>query len=162
MTTSLTFKTHDPEETRDVGRALGQAVQVGHLLLLSGALGSGKTCLVQGIAFGLGLQEYARSPTFVLINQYRGRLTLFHVDLFRIEDPREAADLALEECYERGVTVVEWAERARQLFPPHHLWVDISYGRGESERVLRFRARGPRHRSLLDALMPLVALKEKR
>jgi len=140
-----------------LGRALGEAAQVGDLFLLSGALGAGKTCLVQGIAFGLGVPEYARSPTFVLINQYVGRLTLFHVDLFRIEDAREAADLALDECYERGVCVVEWAERARAIFPSAHMWVDIMYGRAEDERRLRFRARGPRYQALLERLRPLGA-----
>jgi tRNA threonylcarbamoyladenosine biosynthesis protein TsaE len=141
---------------------LGEGVQVGDLLLLSGTLGAGKTCLVQGIAFGMGVPEYARSPTFVLVNQYAGRLTLFHVDLFRIEDVREAADLALDECYERGVCVVEWAERAKAIFPPEHMWVDITYGRAEDQRRLRFRARGPRYQQLLERLRAFAAVGGRR
>ena len=156
MRSTLTVITRSPDETRSVGRALGEGAQMGDLLLLSGTLGAGKTCLVQGIAFGMGVPEYARSPTFVLVNQYAGRLTLFHVDLFRIEDPREADDLALDECYDRGVCVVEWAERARQLFPPQHLWVDITYGRAEDERRLRFRACGQRYQQLLERLRALA------
>ncbi len=149
MPTTLTLTTHSPDETRAIGRALGEAAKPGDIYLLSGPLGAGKTCLVQGIAFGLGSTEYARSPTFVLVNQYKGRLPVFHVDLFRIEDALEAGDMGLEEYFERGVCAVEWPERARQVFPRDYMWVDIAYGRMESDRVLRFRPHGARYRALV-------------
>ena len=81
-------------------------------MLLEGELGSGKTCLTQGILWGLGGTEYARSPTFVLMAQYAARLTLYHVDLYRVESVAEAADLGLDEVVSgEGVTVIEWADR---------------------------------------------------
>ncbi|MFQ5860822.1 MAG: tRNA (adenosine(37)-N6)-threonylcarbamoyltransferase complex ATPase subunit type 1 TsaE [Dehalococcoidia bacterium] len=149
----LTIVTHSPRETQEVGRSLGREAQGGDLFLLSGPLGGGKTCLTQGIAWGLGVQEYARSPTFVLINQYRGRLPLYHIDLFRIDDPTEALELGLEEYLSsEGVCVVEWADKAADLFPQEHLWVYLDYHGAENQRVLRFTTQSARWQGILDRL----------
>ena len=132
---------HSPDETRDIGRSLGQAAQAGDIFLLTGSLGAGKTCLTQGIAWGLGVEGYARSPTFVIATRYRGRLTLHHVDLFRIRDSDEAWDLGLEEyLYGDDVCVVEWADRAAELFPQESLWIGLEFGAGETERVITIEA----------------------
>ena len=115
-----------PEETQAIGRALGAGAAPGDIFLLIGGLGAGKTCLTQGIAWGLGVDEHARSPTFVLVSQYTGRLTLYHMDLYRLDSFEEVADLGLEEHLGGdGVCVVEWAEKAPQIFPPGHLTVRI-------------------------------------
>ncbi len=129
MTCSLRIRTNSPEQTQAVGRSIGEQAQAGDIYLLTGSLGAGKTCLTQGIAWGLGVPGYARSPTFVLMTRYQGRMVLHHVDLYRIGDSEEAWDLGLEEQLAgNGVCVVEWADRAAEIFPPDCLWIELSYG----------------------------------
>jgi tRNA threonylcarbamoyladenosine biosynthesis protein TsaE len=124
----LKLQTSTPEETQQVGRLIGEQAQAGDIYLLTGSLGAGKTCLTQGIAWGLGVMGYARSPTFVLMTRYQGRLTLHHLDLYRINDPLEAWDLGLDEQLSGdGVCVVEWADRAEEVFPQNVLWIALDY-----------------------------------
>lgn len=132
MSSSITIHTHTAEETRRVGRIIGEAAAPGDIYLLTGSLGAGKTCLTQGIAAGLGVAGYARSPTFVLVTRYRGRLTIHHADLYRIDHEAEAWDLGLEDIMSAGedVLIVEWADRAAGIFPEHALWIDLDYAAG--------------------------------
>ena len=117
-----------PEQTQAVGRTLGSRAQPGDVVLLVGGLGTGKTCITQGIAWGLDVEEHARSPTFVLVSHYQGRLTLNHVDLYRVGAAGEAADLGLEELMlGDGVTVVEWADKSPDLFAEDHLLVEFEF-----------------------------------
>ena len=149
---TLQVTTTTPEETQQLGRALGAALEGGEALLMTGELGAGKTCLTQGIAWGLGVMEYARSPTFVLIAEYQGRMTLYHIDLYRIDDILEMEDLSLEEYFDRGgVCVVEWAEKAEPLLPPENLAIKIDVD-GADNRTITLEARGQRHQTLLDRL----------
>lgn len=161
MARTLQLVTHSPEETRSLGRFLGQAAQPGDLYLLSGPLGAGKTCLVQGLAFSLGVKEYARSPSFVIVNRYRSRLDIHHIDLYRIQDEREADDLGLEEYFEGpGVCAVEWPERASSLFPQEHMWIEMEYGAKDNDRRIRLEARGDRYQELLHSLAGHLAARE--
>lgn len=149
----LKLVTHSPEKTRQLGRLLGARARPGDLLLLSGPLGSGKTCLAQGVAFGLGIEEYARSPSFVIVSRYRGRLDLYHVDLYRLESLQEITDLGLEEYASGdGICLVEWAEKALPLFPQEHMWIEMAYGEAENERCIHLKVRGRRYRELLEEL----------
>jgi tRNA threonylcarbamoyladenosine biosynthesis protein TsaE len=126
--------THSEEETADVGRELAATLSAGDVLLLHGDLGAGKTAFVRGLAEGLGIaRDEVSSPTFTLIQEYRGgRLTLFHVDLYRIEDPREFDELGLDEIAEDGVLAIEWAERLPRP-PQGAVRVSIAHA-GETER----------------------------
>ena len=111
---TVTWMSHSPEETFALGCKLGAVLKEGTVLFLTGELGSGKTAFVQGLARGLGVPEtyYVTSPTYTLVNEYPGRLTLYHMDLYRIADESEIFDLGLEEMIEGGGTVVvEWPER---------------------------------------------------
>ena len=139
MTFSTRILSNGPDQTRNVGRLIGESAQAGDVFLLTGPLGAGKTCLTQGIAEGLGVQGYVRSPTFVLTTQYEGRLRLYHLDLYRIDAPVEAWDLGLDEqLFGEGVCVVEWADRTPDIFPENSLWVSLDHiGRGD-ERMLEF------------------------
>ncbi len=94
---SLKLISHSPEETRDLGVHLGKLAQPGDIYLLSGNLGAGKTCLTQGIAQGLGSQDQALSPTFVLMRELAGRMPLYHIDLYRLDHIEEIADLGLDD-----------------------------------------------------------------
>lgn len=98
-------------ETELAGRRLGERLQRGDIVLLSGELGAGKTTFVRGVAQGIGSEASVASPTFQLVRVYPGRVQLAHVDLYRVENPRELADLGLEELAEQGAVVVEWGER---------------------------------------------------
>ena len=112
MTTPYVVTTRSELETTTLGEKLGRSLEPGSILLLVGDLGAGKTTLVRGIAKGLGVDpDEVSSPTFVLINEYRGRVTLHHVDLYRI-DGAAIDDLGLEELSASGgVVVIEWADR---------------------------------------------------
>ena len=108
---------------------------MGDVILLTGELGSGKTCLTQGIALGLGVQGYVRSPTFVLMTRHHGRLTLNHVDLYRMGSPAEAWDLGLDDqLFSDGICVIEWADRAAEIFPADCLWINFDYGTDPDSR----------------------------
>ncbi|GIW07359.1 MAG: tRNA (adenosine(37)-N6)-threonylcarbamoyltransferase complex ATPase subunit type 1 TsaE [Dehalococcoidia bacterium] len=140
-------ETHSPDETRLIGRALGAAAEPGAVLLLRGDLGSGKTTLAQGIGEALGAFE-VNSPTFILVAEHRGRIPLFHVDLYRLGDVDDISDLALDEVIGRiGVVVVEWPERYHGEWPEDRLEIALA-GEGET-RTLTFTPTGPRHRALL-------------
>ena len=147
---SLTLKSKSPPQTRRIGARLGRLLQAGDIVLLCGELGSGKTCLVQGIAQGLAVPEPVTSKSFVLLGEYQGRLTLYHGDLYRLENPLEAEELALTEYCAEGALVVEWADRAWEVFPPEHLLVRLDIT-GTRERDLTLEARGERYERLLAA-----------
>jgi tRNA threonylcarbamoyladenosine biosynthesis protein TsaE len=140
---------HGPEETQEIGRHMGQLAGAGDVLLLTGELGAGKTCLTQGIAWGLGIEEYALSPTFVIMREMHGRLPLYHMDLYRLDHIEETQDLGLDDYfYGGGVSVVEWAEKAAALMPPAHLAIEISYI-SDTERRLRLKPRGSHYEELV-------------
>ena len=144
--------TSSPEETQQLGRGLAQHFKGGEVLLLSGTLGAGKTCLTQGIAWGLGIREHARSPTFVLASEYQGRLTLYHLDLYRLDDLMEIDDLGLDEyLFGKGVCVIEWAEKGRGVLPEEGLTIRIEV-KGENDRDFTIEARGERYEQLLGQL----------
>jgi len=110
---SSSHTTRSESETGDVGRRLAATLSAGDVVLLCGDLGAGKTAFVKGLAEGLGVQrDEVNSPTFTIMQEYRGgRLPLFHVDLYRLSDPREIDDLGLDELAEDGVLAIEWAEK---------------------------------------------------
>ena len=149
---SYAIITRSPEATQRVGAFLGQLLQPKDALLLVGELGAGKTCLVQGIAQGLGVTVDVTSPTFVLMNEYPGRLMLYHIDLYRIEKTAEALDLGLDDYfYGEGACVVEWPDRAPAAMPVDYLEIVLQH-ESEEARRLTFRARGDRHSRLLREL----------
>ena len=128
---------HSAAETIHHGRQLGGKLQSGDILALTGELGAGKTCFVKGIAAGLGVTQEVTSPTFTLINEYRGgRLPLVHIDLYRLETVSEAANIGIED-YLGGpaVTVIEWAEKIVPLLPSRAIHVRLGWC-GENARTI--------------------------
>ena len=151
-TNSVELISCSPEQTQRLGKHLGEMAQAGDLFLLAGTLGSGKTCLAQGIACGLGVQEYAVSPTFVLVREYHGRLPMYHIDLYRLDHIEEIVDLALEEyLYGNGICVIEWAEKGMDVLPGEHLLVKLS-NNSASERLLVLEPYGEHYRRMLTSL----------
>lgn len=147
--------THSPAQTGRVGERLGQLLRPGDVVCLQGSLGTGKTCLTQGIGKGLGASGVISSPTFVYINEYAPKDSgpyLYHVDLYRIRDYCDALSLGLDDyIYSDGVTVIEWAERAIEIIPEERLWISLSY-LDFSKRALLFEATGARYIEILREL----------
>jgi len=152
-----------PAETQRLGEELGRLSQAGDLFLLVGGLGAGKTCLTQGIAWGLGITGYATSPSFVVINEYQGRLTLYHIDLFRLDSIGEVVELGMDDyLYGSGVCVVEWAEKAMGVLPQEYLLVEIGLLSDTSRRLV-LNPSGERYIEMLSSLKPrLKSAKRKR
>jgi tRNA threonylcarbamoyladenosine biosynthesis protein TsaE len=124
------------DETRALGERLGARLGTGDVVACIGALGAGKTCFLQGLARGLGVASDVTSPTFVLVNEYHGRLPVYHVDAYRTASLTELVDLGLEEMlHGEGVTIVEWADKLLPLLPARAITVTIS-GLGDEPREI--------------------------
>jgi tRNA threonylcarbamoyladenosine biosynthesis protein TsaE len=135
----LTITTQSEEETIRVARDLAASLERGAVVLLYGDLGAGKTVFVRGLAEGLGADpDEVTSPTFTLIQEYRGRMPLYHVDLYRIDKPEEVEDLGLDDLGAAGVLAIEWAERLPSR-PDQAIDVRIEDA-GENERVVRIHS----------------------
>jgi len=142
----------NPDQTQRIGASIGELARAGDLILLTGDLGAGKTCLTQGIGWGTGFEGYTASPSFVLVREYRGRIPLYHIDLYRLDNIEEIAELGIDDytCSE-GVCVIEWADKALDYFPTEHLCIRLDC-LGENERQLSFNASGNRYRDLMEQL----------
>jgi tRNA threonylcarbamoyladenosine biosynthesis protein TsaE len=141
------------EETKRFGRLLGRNAESGDIVLLIGDLGAGKTTFTQGIAEGIGVNEPVRSPTFVLVLQYQGRLLLNHIDLYRIGGLAEVLDMGLDEyLLADGISIIEWANRASDAFPQSRLEITLEHV-NENERLLNLAGYGDRHCKLLRAII---------
>ncbi len=143
---TLDFISHSAEQTRRLGARLGRLLTGGQVLFLTGELGSGKTCLIQGIGRGLGIEERITSPTFTLVNEYRGQhLTLYHIDLYRIVDVKATLTLGLDDyMYGDGVCAVEWAERVKKIWTDEYLYIGLRHI-DESKRGLSMRGVGKQY-----------------
>lgn len=137
-------------ETVRIGSAIGQALRTGDTVLLSGELGAGKTRLVHGMAEGVGSTIPARSPTFVIVNEYPGRIRLSHCDLYRIGSADEVEELALDERLTDGALVVEWPEVGASVLPQDVLYMKLVNGEHEEQRLITFTPTGPRSAGLLN------------
>ena len=128
--------TNSARETMLVGEKLAKKLKPGDMIALSGNLGSGKTTFTKGIGKGLGVKDSRRinSPTFVLIKEYNGKVPLYHLDLYRLDDLKEIENLAIEEyIYGNGVTVIEWAEKIKSILPEKHILVKFKI-KGDNKR----------------------------
>jgi tRNA threonylcarbamoyladenosine biosynthesis protein TsaE len=144
--------TREAAQTRALGAALAQAARPGDLVSLVGELGAGKTQLAKGFGAGLGVTETIVSPSFVLMAEYRGRLPMFHLDLYRLADAAEAmAGGLVDERQGEGVTLIEWAERMADVMPAAHLDVLIE-GTGDEPRTITVRAGSAEYERYLEAL----------
>ncbi len=145
-----------PDQTRALGERLGALLRRGDVLLLSGELGAGKTTFVQGIAQGLEFRGSVSSKSFVLLGEYAARTTLYHADLYRLEDAEQVWELGLEEIAIDGVLVVEWPERAPEVLPLEHLLVVFEVT-GETTRKISFEPYGDRAAEIAGALEAAAA-----
>ncbi len=149
----LVFSSGSEEATCRLGRALAEVLPPGTTLALCGPLGAGKTRLVQAIAAGLGVDPRdVRSPSFVLVHEYAGRLPVYHFDAYRLRDQQEFLDLGPDEYYERpGVTLIEWADRVADCLPAARIDVRIKIT-GPHSRRFTLVACAPELEEVLDRL----------
>ncbi|WP_120168834.1 tRNA (adenosine(37)-N6)-threonylcarbamoyltransferase complex ATPase subunit type 1 TsaE [Thermohalobacter berrensis] len=145
--------TNSPEETKEFGYKLGTLLKGGDILCLSGDLGAGKTTLTQAIAEGMGIEDYITSPTFTIINEYEGKLPLYHFDVYRLEGPEAMDDLGYEEYfYSNGVCIIEWANLIEEILPEERINITIKRGNGENKREIIIDGVGKRHEEIIDNL----------
>jgi tRNA threonylcarbamoyladenosine biosynthesis protein TsaE len=151
---SFSLEIPDLAATEAFGRRLGGLLFPGAVVALVGQLGAGKTHLTRAVAEGLGVTNPAAvtSPTFVLIQEYPGRVPVYHFDAYRLSGPREFAELGVDEYFDGdGVCLVEWADKVEATLPPEHLRIGIEIV-DENRRRFEITATGGRYERLLDAL----------
>jgi tRNA threonylcarbamoyladenosine biosynthesis protein TsaE len=130
--------TKSAEETIELGKKLGELLEPGDIVSLTGDLGAGKTTLTKGVAIGMGIKEDIHSPTFTLIHEHHGDKTLYHIDLYRLETELDVESLGIEEyIHSDGITLIEWAERMQSLLPKNRLNINITMQNDDS-RVFKF------------------------
>jgi tRNA threonylcarbamoyladenosine biosynthesis protein TsaE len=143
--TRLRFHLHGADATRAFGKSIAQFLKSGDVVALSGDLGAGKTTFTQGLANGLGISEQVNSPTFTIIKEYKGRLPLYHMDVYRLGGNEE---LGFEEYFSgQGVTVIEWPGLIVEELPDELLWIEIRVI-GSEEREISLSPRGIRYEQL--------------
>ncbi|WP_156291098.1 tRNA (adenosine(37)-N6)-threonylcarbamoyltransferase complex ATPase subunit type 1 TsaE [Oceanobacillus salinisoli] len=139
------------KETESVGERLASLLQAGDVLTLEGDLGAGKTTFTKGLAKGLGVKRTVNSPTFTIVKEYEGRLPLYHMDVYRLENSDE--DIGFDEYFHgEGVSVVEWAKFIEDYLPAERLDIKISYGEGDS-RILEFVPNSSHFEAVMNELL---------
>jgi len=140
-------------QTLKLGKKIADNLSGGEIILLSGQLGAGKTVLAKGIAQGLGINKNdVVSPTFVLLRVYPGKHLLQHFDFYRIKTPQDLLALGYQEyLYSEAVTLIEWPERLKFLLPKEFLKIKLSF-KAKNQRYLKFTAKGPRYKKLLERI----------
>lgn len=141
------------EKTEEFGIKLGKLLNPGDIVCLNGDLGAGKTTLTKSIGLGLGVDDYITSPTFALINEYEGRVPVYHFDVYRLENVEELYDLGFDEYfYGRGVSIIEWADKIEKLIPKERIVLDIKKGMDIDERRINITVYGNRYKDILKEL----------
>jgi tRNA threonylcarbamoyladenosine biosynthesis protein TsaE len=146
MAQEFSWKLQNAEETQSFAQRLAAFLQPGDFIALEGSLGAGKTTFTQGLARGLGVKTVVNSPTFTIIKEYAGRLPLYHMDVYRVED--DVDSLGLDDYfYGDGVCVVEWASLIEEVLPEDRLTVTLTAA-GDNTRICRLLPKGKRYLEL--------------
>lgn len=149
----LKLITGSAEETSKIGEQLGRLLNKGNIVCLSGDLGAGKTAFTKGIAKGMGVEGYVTSPTYTIINEYEGRLPLFHFDVYRLNDVEEMHELGYEEYFfGDGVVVIEWADIVRDIIPGERLWITILNTKGDNSREIIIEPTGEAYDNIVKGM----------
>lgn len=141
------------EQTELFGRKLGSLLKRGDVICLNGDLGAGKTTLSKAIGMGLEVEDYITSPTFAIMNQYKGKLPMYHFDVYRLDDWHQLEDIGAEDYfYGDGVCLIEWAETIVEYLPKDRLEIAMTFGMVEGARILELKAFGERFDRLMEEL----------
>lgn len=142
-------ETNSAGETVRIGELIGKLLNPGDIVCLEGDLGTGKTAMTQGIAQALGIDGRITSPTFTIVNEYYGRLKMYHFDVYRVNDPEELYDIGFEEyIYDQAVVVIEWSDLIKDMISEENIWVKISKEPdfGENTRVIDIYFNGEKYK----------------
>jgi tRNA threonylcarbamoyladenosine biosynthesis protein TsaE len=134
----MEYFTKSSEETITLGKKIGEVLKPGDILGFYGELGSGKTTMIKGIAIGLGVKEenLVKSPSFIMINEYKGRYPIYHIDLYRIKNTEEILSIGLDDyLYGDGVCLIEWAEKAEKELPENIIKVELEVINPEERKI---------------------------
>ena len=139
----MEFNTKSPKDTIDVGKKIGKLLKEGDVVALIGDLGAGKTVISKGLCSGLGVEEdYITSPTYTIINQYDGKIPVYHIDLYRLKNSSELYNLGWDEyIYGHGTCIIEWADKAGEMLPEEYLTINIEVT-GKNNRKITLQAKG--------------------
>jgi len=147
------FISHSAEETFALGQKIGSFLSPGDIIALDGDLGAGKTQIVKGIANALDIRDDVTSPTYTIINEYEGRIPLYHFDVYRLDDIQQLYDIGYEEyLFDDGITVIEWAIKIQQMLPPQYMHIKIFYRYFDNERTIEIVAHGEHYEDILEGL----------
>lgn len=136
------------KDTVNTGFMLGKILRIGDVVCLTGDLGTGKTALTGGIAKAIGIDGYITSPTFTIINEYEGKIPLYHFDVYRIAESEEMFEIGFEEYISgNGIVVIEWAELIQEILPQEYIYINIKkdYKAGENLRIINIEFFGQRY-----------------
>lgn len=159
MSKSEYIITNNEKETKKIGKLLGDNVQPGQIILLKGDLGSGKTRFVKGIAASLNSTKEVSSPTYNLINEYPGKMTLYHMDLYRLDNENDLLNIGFEDyLYREGIIAIEWPELAYDFLPADFLLIDFKIV-SENKRKLKLKAKGEKSKKLMKGLAEYVDIR---
>lgn len=142
-------------ETEEIGKQIGQSLGLGDVVCLTGELGVGKTAFVKGLAKGLGIEEQITSPTFTIVNEYNGKFTLYHFDVYRVHDIDELFEIGFDEyIFGDGITVIEWAELISPILPEQKLCIEIRRNEEKDEnfREIILKPNGNKYKQLIKQL----------
>lgn len=140
------------EKTKDIGYKLGKLLDKKSILCLIGDLGAGKTTLTQSIAKGLEVDDYITSPTFTIVNEYEGRVPLYHFDVYRIGSSDEMYDIGFDEYINSdGVCIIEWANLIEDILPDEYLYIDLKYKENGREMILN--PKGEKYEEIIKELL---------
>lgn len=142
------------DKTLKLGKKIGNLLLKGNTIALTGEFGAGKTTLIKGIASGLGVKDikYVNSPSFVIIKEYKGRLPIYHFDIHRLDNNSDLDTLGYEEYfYGNGVTLIEWADKIKEVLPPEYLDIHLSIN-GVNSRVIELRSFGNTYKNIIKGI----------
>lgn len=152
----IDYKLKNIAATTELGEKIGQQLMPGDCLVLTGELGTGKTALTKGIALGLEIEQMVKSPTYTIVREYhQGRLPLYHMDVYRIEDG--GVELGLEEYFAAGgVSIVEWGRQIQAELPESYLEISLNYTENSEQRQVQFESVGLRSERLLNDIIKIL------
>ncbi|HBI26499.1 MAG TPA: tRNA (adenosine(37)-N6)-threonylcarbamoyltransferase complex ATPase subunit type 1 TsaE [Peptococcaceae bacterium] len=144
---------YSPQVTEAVGRELGKLLAPGDFVSFIGELGAGKTTIIRGIASGLEVRDTVSSPSYLIIQEYKGKYPVFHGDFYRVGSYQELEDIGWEEYFQRdGIMLIEWGNLVPKAIPADYLEVEIEQGLEADERLFKFISHGKRYKSVVEEL----------
>lgn len=150
---------YNPKVTEAVGRELGKLLVPGDFVSFVGELGAGKTTIIRGIASGLQVTDMVSSPSFMIIQEYRGKYPVFHGDFYRVGSYQELEDIGWDEYFQRdGIMLIEWGNLIPEAIPANHLDVEIEQDLEADKRLFKFIAHGKRYKSVVEELAKICGL----